>query len=306
MSRTGDRRDELLGVAEALAAATLWGSSGIFSVHLFRMGVPPGSLALLRPLAGGIALLAWLLLRGGGRRTDRRGLLVLALGGGAIMAVFQLAYQLSTDAVGVPSTVALLYLAPALVVAAAGPLLGEWPTRGRVALAAVVVGGVWLSVWGAEAVTPAFGTAGVGWGVLAAVGYAGYTLFGRHAAPRWGSLATVTWSTVGSCVILAVAVPMATGPLTLPATGTAWALVAAYGLLTITAAQLLFFDALRRLEASRVSIASTVEPVVAALLATALLGQGLEPAGWLGLAVVVGGVVAVARSRARDPEPTGG
>ena len=47
-----------LGYLEAVCAACLWGSSGIFSVHLFRMGVPPESVALLRSVVGALALVA--------------------------------------------------------------------------------------------------------------------------------------------------------------------------------------------------------------------------------------------------------
>ena len=160
------RGGRTLGYFEALVAAVLWGSSGIFAVHLFRMGVPPESLALLRPLVGVSVLGVYLgLTNRDALRIDARGVLILGVGGGAGIAVFQLAYQLSTDAVGVPTTVALLYLAPAMVVAAAGPLLHEWPTRTRVALAALTLTGVWLSVLGADDISATFGTSGLGWGV---------------------------------------------------------------------------------------------------------------------------------------------
>lgn len=302
MSGAGGR-GTALGVAEAVAAAALWGSSGIFSVHLFRMGVPPESLALLRPVVGLALMVAGLaLLRPAVLRVDGRGLFVLGLGGGAVVALFQLSYQRSIDAVGVPTTVALLYLSPPLVVAAAGPLLDEWPTRLRAVLSGVVVAGVWLSVWGADDVIPAFGGAGPWWGAVAAVGYAGYTLLGRVATPQWGSLAVAVYTTAGACVVLAVAVPAASGPVVLPGSTAAWALLVAYGAVTIALALFLFFDALGRIEAARVSIATTSEPVVAAVLATLLLGQGLSPVGWLGIAIVVLGVAGVTLS-GRRPAP---
>lgn len=282
------------GYAEAVAAASLWGSSGIFAVSLFRLGVPPESLAFLRPLVGSLVLLG-VVAAGNvrGLAIDRRGLAVLLLGGGLSVGVFQIAYQLSTDAVGVPSTVAMLYLAPAVVAAASGPLLGEWPDRARLALLAVTLTGVWLSVLGAHDVAATFGSSGVGWGVLAGVSYGAYTLFGRYASPRWGSLRTVVYSTVGSCLFLAFAVPALAGPIVWPGSWAAWGLLLAFGVLTIAVAHSLFFDALSHIDASRASIATAIEPVVAAVLATLILGQGLAAPGWIGIGLVVVGVAGV-------------
>ena len=59
MSATAPRGGRVLGYFEAIAAASLWGSSGIFAVHLFRMGVPPESVALLRPVVGATFLFAY-------------------------------------------------------------------------------------------------------------------------------------------------------------------------------------------------------------------------------------------------------
>lgn len=284
----------LLGYAEAVGAASLWGSSGIFAVNLFRLGVPPESLALLRPLVGGILLVTLVALRSMRTlRVDLGGLLVLGLGGGLAIGVFQMAYQLSTDAVGVPSTVALLYLAPAVVAAASGPLLGEWPDRTRIALLIVTLSGVWLSVLGADEVVAEFGNSGVAWGVLAGVSYGIYTLFGRYASPRYGAMRTVVYSTIGSVAFLALVVPASSGPVVWPGSPLAWVLLLVFALLTIAIAHVLFFDALSRIDASRASIATAVEPVVAAILATALLGQGLAVAGWIGIALVTVGVAGV-------------
>lgn len=310
MDGGGSGRGLLLGYGEAVLAASLWGSSGIFAVHLFRLGVPPESLALLRPLVGGAILLAVVVgLRGPpSLKVDGRGLMVLGVGGGLAIGIFQMAYQLSTDAVGVPSTVALLYLAPAVVAAASGPLLGEWPDRVRIALLIVTLSGVWISVLGANEVAATFGNSGVGWGVLAGVSYGTYTLFGRYASPRYGSMRTVVYSTLGSVAFLAVVLPSTSGPVVWPASSTAWLVLLAFSVLTIAAAHVLFFDALARIDASRASIATAVEPVVASILATVLLGQGLSPLGWTGIALVAVGVAGVgltARAAGRAPATAG-
>jgi drug/metabolite transporter (DMT)-like permease len=294
VSTRSARGRRVLGLAEAVAASCLWASSGIFAVNLFRLGVPPDSVALLRPAIAALILsVALLLARRSALATDARGLLVMALGGGTAVGLFQIAYQFSMDAVGVPRTVALLYLAPAIVVAVSGPLLGEWPSLRRVGLAALTVGGVWISVLGADDVPATFGTSGIVWGVLAALGYAAYTLFGRFATPQYGSARTVLYSTAGAAMLLGVVLPLTSGPPALPPSARAWALLVVFALLTIAAAQFLFFDALGRIEASAASIAAALEPAVAALLATVLLSQGLRPIGWVGIALIVAGVVGV-------------
>ena len=300
MTERAARRLRLVGYFEAVAAASLWGSSGIFAVHLFRLGVPPESVALLRPLIGSAFLLAGVALtRPRALVVGPRDLAVLGLGGGVAVGVFQIAYQFSTDAVGVPTTVALLYLAPAFVAAASGPLLREWPTKRRLGLVALTLSGVWLSVLGADEVPSTFGTTGLAWGVLAGAGYATYTLFGRFATPRFGSTRTVVYSTVGACIVVLGVLPLFGGGLVLPTTSRAWLLLVAFGGLTIGLAQFLFFDALGRIEASGASIATAAEPAVAAVLATLLLSQGLRPLGWIGVALIVGGVVGVGVSARR-------
>jgi DME family drug/metabolite transporter len=274
-----------------MGAAALYGSAGIFTEGLFAEGIPASSIAPLRLVVGTLTLAAVAaVLDRPSLAPGWRGLAWLAGLGGVITAIFQLAEQLSFAAAGVTSTVALLYLSPALVIALSGPALGEWPTRAQIALALLSVAGVWLTVAGGEGVVVRWTLAGVGWGALCGVMYAAYTLFGRVSARRHSALATTLFSTLGGCVLLLVVVPLAFGPLVLPTTTRAWVLLIGYGVLTQAAATGLFYDALRRIDAGRVAITATLEPVVAAVLATILLDQGLRMLGWVGLAMVVGGV----------------
>jgi drug/metabolite transporter (DMT)-like permease len=288
---TAPDRRQTAGYVEALLAASLWGTSGIFASRLFAMGVSPESVAVLRPVAGLLfLLLAALLWDPGKLRVPVSGFLLMTGLGGAATGLFQLAFQLSLSRAGVPVTVALLYLSPAIVLAAAGPLLGEWPTRPRVGFALLSVVGVWLMALNAQGAAESVAFSSLMWGLLAAIGYAAYALLGRYAAPRWGSLATVVYSTLGAVVLLLIALPAAGASVELPTTAAAWTLLTLFGLLTISVATFLFYGALERIEAGPTAVACTVEPVVAALLASLLLGQGLEAAGWLGLVLVVVGV----------------
>ena len=292
-----------VGYLEVAGAAVLWGSSGIFADALVAEGVPPESLALLRPVVGGaVLLLGAALFRREALLPGWRAFWFLAGVGGIVTALFQVAYLMSLATAGVPTTVALLYLAPAFVLAASGPLLGEWPGPRQIALGALSVAGVWLTVTGVRGVSAEWTVAGVGWGVLAGATFASYTLIGRYATPRLGSAATVLHSTLSACFLLALALPLFGHSVVWPSTDRAWVLLVLFGLLTMALATSLYYDALGRIEAGRAAIASTLEPIAAVVLATFLLDEGLRPRGWLGLAMVVAGVAggyALAASEAR-------
>jgi drug/metabolite transporter, DME family len=272
-------------------AGALWATGGPFSVALHRLGLPPESVALLRPASGLLFLVAMVLaVEGRGFLPEARPLVGMLLGGGAIVAIFQLAYQMSMASVGVPATVALLYLAPALVVASSPFLLGERLSPGKAALALVSVGGVWLTVLGARGVDVELTRAGVLWGIACGTFYAAYTLFGKFYSRSHGAIQALFWSTVGGTLLLGIGWWIRGIPVVLPDTLGGWTLVLLFGLVTMAAAPLLLFHAMRTLEAGRASIGTTVEPLVAAVLAMLLLDQVLTPTGWVGMLLLLVGV----------------
>jgi drug/metabolite transporter, DME family len=302
MSPNPPSRAITVAYLQVVGAGVLWALSGPFSVALFRMGIPPTSVAILRPAAGVLFMALLLLPRGlGAFRLDGRGALGLLVAGGAIVGTFQLAYQMSTAAVGVPATVALLYLAPAYVVGMSAVFLGERLTLLRGGLALLSVAGVWLAVLGTRGVDVALSPAGILWGCLSGLAYGTYTLFGKVFGKRYGALVPLFWSTLGGTVLLGLAWGIRGEPVILPDSALAWGVLLAFGFLTMAAAALLLFHAMRTLEAGRAAIGTTVEPLAAALLAMVLLDQTLTGWGWLGLGLLLVGVTGAYASGQRQP-----
>ncbi len=289
-----------------LGAGILWGTSGPFSVTLFRMGLPPESVALLRTVVGGIFLALFLLwMNPAGFRISRRNLVAMMGLGGVIVGVFQFSFQMSTEAIGVPATVALLYLAPAFVVAVSPWILAERITWVRAGLAAVSVVGVWMTVFGSRGVDVEITPEGLFWGVMCGVTYGSYAMFGRILSPRHGPLAPLFWSTLGGAILLGVALRGIGAQLILPSTTEAWVILVIFGFTTITLAALLLFYAVEVVDAGRAAIGTTIEPFVATILAVAFLEQTLDGTGWLGLIVLVAGVAGAYRAGGPAP-PEGG
>lgn len=295
MEPSSPRARAALAYVQVLLAGMLWATSGPLSVALFRMGVPPTSVAILRPAAGLLFLLLLLPLirrpaRLEGKERWTRGLPGMLGVGGIIVGVFQLAYQMSTEAVGVPATVALLYLAPALVVTASVFLFAEKLTPAKGGLAALSILGVWLTVLGTRGVDLELTPSGLLWGCLCGASYAAYTLFGKWYGKRYGPLLPLFWSTLGGTVLLCAVWWVRGEAVVLPDSIAGWMVTLALGFFTIALAALLLFNAMRTVEAGRASIGTTVEPLMAALLAWIFLEQTLTAYGLLGLLLLVVGV----------------
>jgi DME family drug/metabolite transporter len=229
-------------------------------------------------------------------RIPRRTALVVALGGGALVALFEVAYQFAIAGVGVAGAAALLYTAPVMVALLSRLILGERLSRLRLLLALVVAAGAALTVSGGDRASlagnaaPPATLAGVIGGLSAAASYAGTTLLARAVVPAIGPVRFLFFEIAGGSLLLGAVLVLRGGDLmALPGMG-AWVYVLALALGTVVGANLLFFAALERIDAAPTSIAATIEPVIGSLLALFLLGQDLDRWGWLGLAMVVTGV----------------
>lgn len=293
---TTTQRSRVIGYLCALGAGATWGTTGPLSTGLYGL-MPATSIGFWRVLIGTVALAIWgILFRRDLFRADRRGWLIVGLGGGAMVALFEIAYQYAIGGVGVAGAAALLYTAPVIVAVLARVILKEALTPTRVALAVLVMIGVALTVTGgsnagAEAARMGL-TAGIAGGLLSALSYALTSLMGRWAAPRYGATKVLFLEAVGGVALIWIALLIWGRPATVPPSAAAWRGLLGLAAGSVIAANLLFFGAMKRIEAAPASVAATIEPVVGSLLALLLFSQRLTALGWLGLLMVVSGVAA--------------
>lgn len=301
------RKRRVVGYVCALGAGAVWGTTGPLSTALYAEGAAITGIGFWRLLLGTAALaIGALLFRRDVFRIDRRGLLLMCVLGGALVALFEIAYQFGIAGAGVAGAAALLYTAPVMVALIAKPLLGERLTPLRFALAAAVMLGAAMTVMGkadpgsqSGASLPSLFVGVVG-GVLSAVSYASTTVLARWIVPRYGSYRMLFWEAVGGIVIIWIVLATLGSVrydnmlyyMPPPSTQAAWIFVFALAAGGVVLANFLFFAGVRRIEAAPTSVAATIEPVVGALLALFLLGQALSAIGWIGLVLVVAGVAA--------------
>src|SRR5256885_9396095 len=115
---------------------------------------------------------------------------------------------------------------------------------------------------------------------------------GLSAPPRSGVVRALFLEAIGGVLLIWIALAIGARPPHLPPSPAAWRGLLGLAAGSVIAANLLFFGAMKRIEAAPASVAATIEPVVGALLALMLFGQRLTVLGWLGLLMVVAGVAA--------------
>src|SRR6266566_7078883 len=221
------RARRLAGYLFALAAGAIWGTTGPLSTALYRAGEAITGIGFWRLVIGLLGFLAYGLFRPQLFRIDRKAWLLVGLGGGALVALFEVAYQFGIAGTGVAGAAALLYIAPVLVAILAKPLLGEQLTALRIVLAFVVMAGAALTVQGGSHSAGAGGAGGaaaiplpsliqgVAGGLLAMLSFAGTTLLARYAVPRYGATQVLFLEILGGIVVLAIVLP-STGHTPLP------------------------------------------------------------------------------------------
>ncbi|MFF7189113.1 DMT family transporter [Streptomyces sp. NPDC008222] len=292
------------GLLYLIVAGVAWGTAGAAASLVYRSSdMGPVALSFWRCAAGLVLLLAARLLRPRARPAvpERRGRGALRAGAtGLGLAVFQTAYFAAVSATGLAvATVVTLGAGPVLIALGARLALGERLGRGGATAVVGALAGLGVLVLGngGATVRP--------WGVLLAVvsaaGYSVMTLLTR----RWGrdgtadgSGTTVSAFAVTTLILLPFALAEGLLPHTADPLRLGWT-VAYIAAVPTALAYALYFAGAAVVRSATVSVVMLLEPVSAAVLAVALLGERLTAATAVGTALMLGSVAGLAVTEAR-------
>lgn len=289
---------ERAGYPRIIAAAVLWGSIGVAGRVAFRAGVTPLEAAFLRALIAFLAVGSIVLATDPSLLRIRRGDLGLFAAFGAVsIAAFFFVYLYAISRTTVATAAILLYTAPVFVIILSALLFREPFTRAKGIAVLLAFAGCVLVVRGYDPAALRVNLPGVLAGLASGLTYAMYSIFGKTALRRYSPITTLTYALGFGAVILgAAALPL--GAVRLAHPSAAWASIVYLALITTLLAQWLYLAGLRHVEAGRASLVATLEPVIAAILGFALLGEGLERWQILGGALVLSAVLTVRRTAA--------
>ncbi|WP_055585192.1 DMT family transporter [Peterkaempfera griseoplana] len=294
------------GLLYATVAAAAWGTAGAAATALHHIsGLGPLAVSFWRFALGALLLLAARPLLGLGRWTARRVLRPRQLLVGLCMAVFQTAYLAAVDQAGLAvGTAVTMGTVPVFTAVGARLVLGERLGRAGSGTVALAVAGLLLLALGSAGGTGTGGSPLLGFvcALVSAAGCAFVNLLGQHgrgsgAEPYDAALAGFV---VGAVLLL----PACRGGDLLPGGGhleRSLLLLGYLGAVPSALAYGLFFAAATVVRATTVSVLMMLEPLAALLLAVSAFGERLTPAAAAGTALLLAGVVVLARAERTGP-----
>ncbi|OKJ95810.1 DMT family transporter [Amycolatopsis sp. CB00013] len=271
--------------AALVLAGVLWGSGGLAgSLLASRAGLHPLSVAAYRLLIGGVIATGYLWLTGGLRglpRTPQARRRLLAVGG--LFALFQTSYfaSVSLSSVSV-ATMTTIGSAPVLLAVATVVKTRRLPGAWTAVSLAGSLAGLALLQWtpGQEA-----DVAGVLFALLAAAGFAALTLV---TATRVEGLDPLPTTAFGCLIGGAALTPAALWfGMAVPFQADVLALVVYFGVVPTALAYAAYFRGLESAHPVLAALSALLEPLTAALLSMAVLGERLGAVGWCGAVVLI-------------------
>ncbi len=293
----------LLATIACVAAAACWAANAVIAAGAFELGVTPERLAQTRVIVALLPLAAYLLLARRDLMRPPRAAVSALIGFGACIVAVNYAYYVAIDRVPVGVAVALQYTAPVLVLAGTALIARRSPQPAIWLAGALSLAGAVLVSGALAGATQSLDGLGLIAGVAAALTFAGYLVTAELAGRRGAHPVTTLF--IGFCVaalIWVVVLPLWTWPIELLEDPQVTWRVVAVGLVGTLLPFGLVVAALRWISSAVAGIATTAEPVLAAVLAWLFLGQVLSVPQLIGGGLVIVGVVTAQLVRRPEPE----
>ena len=276
-----------------LSAGTLWGLMGIFVRKLGTFGFSPLQIACLRILFGAAL---FLLITGCYRREllkIRLRDVGLFLGMGLLsLLLFTVCYFTTINLASLSVAAILLYTSPIWVMLLSAVCFREKITGRKLLCAAMAFGGCVLvsGMGSAASLSPMV----IVTGLLSAVGYGLYSIFGTFALRKYQPLTVTTYAFLfGSlgAAVLCKPTEIITVIASAPNPGGLVLLLAVTAFVTAVLPYLLYTVGLNHMRASAAAIMASIEPVVATTAGALVFGEALTLPAFIGIALVLAAIV---------------
>lgn len=286
-----------IGALSVVAAGCLWGTIGIFVRRLSEAGMTSIQIVAIRVFVTAVILLTGLFLFNRRLLHIRFRHIWCFIGTGLIsIVVFSYCYFRTMETASLSVAAVLLYTAPVMVMIMSAVLFGEKITLLKIIACILALSGCILvtGIIGSGDKLPA---TAIITGLVSALGYALYSIFGRFAINYgYHSLTITAYTFIFACIgvlplcgLPDLAVKMVSGDIESDIYHITLGVL--LGLVTAALPYLLYTTGLAKIEPGRASVIASVEPVVATLVGAAVFGEKLTLQGFAGITLVVAAVI---------------
>lgn len=285
------RKFNRLGYVCVALAAMCWASGASASKFLFNSGVTPFQLVQLRITTAAVILFGWMLCR-------RRALLRIAAGdilyflllGTLGMAAINITYLYAISKLNVAAALILEYLAPALIALYSVVFQHERLSGWTLAAIAAALLGCYLVVGAYNLNILQMNLAGILSGLGAAGAFAWWSIHGEYGMHRYNPWTVLFYALLVAAVEWNILHPPFEAFMHAYSPAT-WGWILFVAMVGAILPFGLYYEGISRIRATRASITSTLEPIMAGILSFVFLGEVMAPLQILGGVLVIGSIV---------------
>lgn len=290
---------EWRGFLFIIMAAALWGVAGTVAKHLFNNQVSPFELVEIRLTLSFSFLFLYLAVTNRALlKITKADIPYLLVFGSCGVALVQFTYLFTISQTNVATAVFLQYLAPVLIALYSMLFLKENPGLFKVLAVILAVVGGFLIVKGHGGSGLAVNPAGLAGGLASAVAFSFYTIYGKKGLARFNPWTLLVYGFGAGALAWSLYIPPWQA-----ASGHSLSTWLFFVYIAVFATILpfgFFFKGLSCLHPVKAGIISTLEPVIAAVVAWLVLHEALLPLQIAGGLLVCAAVILVQSAPERD------
>jgi len=279
--------DRLLGVLLIALSAVCFGTNAILARFAYAAGTNPLTFLFFRFTIAAFVLILVMTFRR--MAWPKNKLLLILLFWGGLSTGIAFAFHTALIFAPVSTVIVIAYMYPALVTIISTLQFKQPMTSNKVIALCMTLAGIVLAVGfeiGGQFI-------GILLSLLTAISFACYLAYGASFFNRAGAIPVAATITVCKAVMYGLFVGIY--GIQPPEMASGWVAMFISALFSTTLGVFLFFEGLKRIDASSCSIISTLEVVVAIALAVIFLGESITLIKVVGTALVLSAVIILAR-----------
>ncbi len=281
---------KLVGIALTLLGGALWGLSGTSAQFIQQdRGVSPEWLLVIRLLIAGVITIIWAALKDKKASLrvfeSPRDIIKMLIFGIFGVALCQYSYFRSIYYAGAGIATVLQYLAPAMIVIYMFMRYHKLPSKGEMLSVVLATVGTFIialqGTWDFSAIDEVV----LFWGLLSAVAVAIYSMQPVTLLRTYGTLPILGWAMLGGGIV---------GwflwwPSDVPGTWDMYTYLAFFAIVVLGTVVSFnaYLEGVRRIGAVQGTVLSSIEPISAAILGWALLGNHFLPSDYVGFILIL-------------------